>query len=164
MIPFSRRARWLANLFTPSVTPTTKFPDRYSNDVSLVQPYDAGGWLLESPDNFVRQVTGVVGVSGTVPIVTVPDDSVYRLVTAAVIGLAGVMPNTFLEVLTNVNSMAISGVIVANTSTWVRIPTPVMVFPPGLVIRGSWDTGDAATQVVFSLYGTTVPQGVTFVL
>lgn len=46
MTQFSRRARWLDALFPQSVAPANPDPATRSDDVSLVQSYDGGGWGL----------------------------------------------------------------------------------------------------------------------
>lgn len=47
MSQFSRRARWLNALFPSSVAPQRTDPSVVSEDVSLVQQYDAGGMAFE---------------------------------------------------------------------------------------------------------------------
>ena len=49
MTQFSRRARWLNALFPQSVAPANPDPALRSDDVSLVQTYDGGGWGIVEP-------------------------------------------------------------------------------------------------------------------
>lgn len=51
MAGFARAAEWLRRIFPPSVNPGTRFPDIVSDDVQLVQQYDAGGIGFNNPPN-----------------------------------------------------------------------------------------------------------------
>jgi len=88
---FSRRARWLAQLFTPSVTPNLVNPTSLSDDVSLVQQYDGGG-IGMAEATFPPQRDA--DVDATPEIITEPEVGTREYITRA-----GITVNTELAVL-----------------------------------------------------------------
>ena len=97
MSQFSRRARWLQQLFTPSVAPTTKDPTQRSDDVSLVQAYDGGGLAIakttfppehdasgvpleiRQPEVSIRDFKSKVGITTVSDLFNLGDDLVARI-------------------------------------------------------------------------------------
>jgi len=105
---FSRRARWLNQLFTSSVAPQVSDPSQVSDDVSLVQPYDGGGIAIaiptfpplhdsgvDGPLLFTEPFVGIidfksgVGITVQTDIFQLPDTLVARLLSVGLTTLAG---------------------------------------------------------------------------
>ena len=167
MIPFARNAKWLTHLFTPSVTPTTRFPDRYSREVSLVAPYDGGGWGIPSLEQWATPVNSVAAATADTTILTVPDDSYYRLLSMTAVLTAGAVPAQTQGVVNvpfaNATLVITDEVtLVASLRKGLRPITPII--GPGSVIQGSHNSGDVATVIAWSIYGILVPLGTSFTI
>jgi len=82
MTQFSRRARWLDSLFPQSVAPANPDPSVLSDDVSLTQSYDGGGWGIVEPTFPVERD---IPADGPV-IITQPEVSIRDFLT--LVGIA----------------------------------------------------------------------------
>lgn len=168
MSQFSRRAGWLNFLFPASVAPQKRDPGQRSDDVSLVQPYDASGWPIPDPSTWIIRLDSAVGATGDTDILTVPDDSVYRLFSANAFRLLGV--NAIFQLfIVDLNAIPILSALVANeVSTGLNSGNNIvpldraMVIPGGLTLRFQHFGGDAATQIRYHIYGCLVPAGTVF--
>lgn len=160
---FARRAGWLTELFTPSVTPPTRFPDQYSNDVSLIQPYDGGGWGMINSEAYITQAANVAGASGTLTIKDIAPENIFRFLSAAVILTAGVAPSVVLEIFTidGSRSQSISSLVTPNGARWTTFDLIPPIIGPNHRIRAPWAGGDAATVITVSLFGPEIPLGVS---
>lgn len=166
MSQFSRRARWLNALFPASVAPTVRDPNSRSDDVSLVQPYDASGWPFTEPENWITVVDGVAGAISTTDILTVPDGQVYRLLAASAF-MAVVpsgsrqlfirdrisTPNSAVKIADDLNAAPDHGHF--------HIRNPIIV-PAGLIISGDFAAGGAGSVPRWNLYGVLAPEGTVF--
>jgi len=169
MSQFSRRARWLNQLFPASNAPTIRDPGSRSDDVSLTQPYDGSGWGLIQPTDFInRQISGIAA-SGSVILRTVGDNSIVRLLSASYEHTAGVLPTQLcLEVHDPINIRSVVISTVATTFAFTAVENPIEILCPiilpGLRIDGTWQGGDASTRGIFGLVAVEVPIGTVFYL
>ena len=169
MSQFSRRARWLNELFLQSKAPASRDPDSVSDDVSLVQQYDGGGWLIpDTPDWFHGPFLSPAGAAGATALLTVPEDSIFRLFS--------------IHVFTVVNPVATCNPIVSQFATTGgvslahQLVTPLsplggastfelnraIVLPPGTFLYGSHLLGGAGTILSWNVYGCLAPIGSVF--
>ena len=137
-----------------------------SEDVSLVAPYDGGGWAFQNPEAWFTNLDSLVAAAGTDQVFLVPESEVYRWLAASAQLLAGVAPTVRLQLFSSGATMAVncSAVITPGTGPHLSFgPIPPIV-GPATSIRAQWDGGDAATQIRIRLYGTSVPLGVGFTI
>jgi len=167
MIPFARSAKWLTELFTPSVVPTTSFPDRYSRDVSLVQPYDGGGWGIPALADWSKNVTTPAGAGAEFEILRVAEQNIYRLLAIQCFLGAGAVPGIVFPVVTSPGG----GSTVALDRTQTLVLNERMAwFPhtpiigPDSVLQGFHSGGDVLTVIHWAVYGVEVPLGTSFTL
>lgn len=160
---FARRAIWLTNLFTPSERPTTRFPDSYGDDVSLVQPYDGGGVPIPAREGTIFQVDSVVGTDSITNVLTTGPDQVARIYSIQGSLQAGANC-TIVGILGNE-----SGNFVGITPRFTTVDTnksPLEVFatviPPNHTISGELFGGDVLTKVRWRVLALVVPSGTVF--
>jgi len=160
---FARSAKWLTHLFTPSVTPPSRYPDRYSEDVSLTQPYDGGGWGIAPPEAWIANHLTAIAAAGTETILTVLEDEIFRLIGASVALEAGVAPNVMMLVQAPdaAITVGISEIVVPNITQTRAFVTFPPVLGPTHLLQVNWDAGDAATRVRIRVYGCRLPLGVS---
>ena len=164
MSEFVRPADWLRQLFTPSRTEWIT-PNRVAGEVSLVQPYDGGGFPLYDPAQWGASVTSIVGASGLTTVLTVPTNRICRILAASVILAAAAAPSTYWSVQspgTNV-AVGISQVETGALTTFhlaARLNTPIL--GPNSVLHGRWFGGDVTTQVTWNCYYVFAPIGSVF--
>lgn len=159
MSRFARPAGWLRQIFTPSQTGQPN-PDSVSNDVSLVQPYDGGGYPISDVlDMFT--VNTVVAAQANTTILTLNQDQIGRILALTAVLLAGVAPTVQF-----MNQGAFGSVISANMTPVVTEYTAVEfwcpILKPGHQLRGRHFGGDAATQVTYIVHVAVAPVGSVF--
>jgi len=164
---FSRRATWLTNFFTASQAPASpSFPDSYSRDVSLTQPYDGGGWGLQEPNGWGTSVNPAVAASGTQTVVSTNATEIFRILALAAENLAGVNPNAWWNItLPNAMSFPITfleSIGSGKVAYWGGTHPPIM--GPSMNLEGFWSGGDGATNIRFWVLGVKVPIGTVFPL
>jgi len=165
MSRFVRPASWLRWLFTSSQTSPVN-PVEVSDDVSLVQPFDGGGYPLFDPGQWGLAVASATAASGTTTVLTVPANTICRLLAASVTLNAGVAPSTYFAVVPEGgDSIGISpletGVLTTfHLSAELRCP----ILPPGAVLSGRWLGGDAATNLNWHILYVLAPIGSVFYL
>jgi len=166
MPQFARRARWLAELFTPSVAPTTSYPDRYSKDVSLTQPYDGGGWGLTDPGQFTTGVTSATSAAANTELILTAADEIFRVLAVSCILTAGVSPTVALSIRspTAVNVGCALPVAITAGFQQPLLLLNLSVLPPETSLRGVHSGGDAATIVDWFVYGLRLPLGASPVI
>lgn len=163
---FSRRARWLNALFPASVTPTITDPASRSDDVSLVQPYDGGGYPIPPVTNWFTEVTSAVAAGTQLLLLTVGDDQLFRILGCGIQRLAG-----------NNYTRAFLQVRVPNATFLVQVSNDIGVVdnieqgihqlvmpicPAGSQIFMFADGGNASSQFTATLLGVSVPVGTVF--
>lgn len=164
---FSRRARWLNEIFPASKAPQTRDPAQVSGDVSLTQPYDAGGYAFDDP--YIRSVGSAAGITDQVEIFRVPEDSIFRILGAGVECTVSATANlvTHLSVqttlITNRDVTITDEVfvpIIAPARFGYQIFCPILA--PGTVLFGEHRVGVAGTEMLYAVYGTMAPLGTVF--
>lgn len=171
MSQFSRRARWLNSLFPASVLPQSQDPGEISDDVSLVQNYDGGGWGFPAPDDFIVNSPILDGVTGVHIYFTLPVDEYARLVAMSLgfIGGAGatvVYPNIIDDEGTG-NQVFCATPLQVNQGflgpggfeSFRNLATHV---PPGGQMRVEWINGAVGTTFTVQLYTCRAPLGTVF--
>lgn len=165
---FSRRARWLNVLFPASVAPAKQAPGDLSNDVSLVQQYDGGGWIIPDRSTWFRgPFLSPTAIAGETPLLTVSRDEVFRLFSVHVFTVVGQTAHVSLVVSPE---PAQGGVVLTPEYTTAAIGIggqalelnrPIVV-PPGAHLYGAHFLGNTLTIISWSLYGCLAPAGSVF--
>lgn len=164
MSQFSRRARWLNVLFPASVAPQSKDPAVFSNDVSLVQPYDGGGYGLANQDwlDFLGTVTP--GVFGTEIVISTGPDELYRFLAAAVTLVAGAAPicRMIIEPTSTGGEQPVTDDVqpIGTTREVFDVLTPMI--PPNTNLEIDWNSGDVNSDLFVQIMGVRVPLGTVF--
>jgi len=188
---FSRRARWLNSLFPASVTPQIQDPGVVSEDVSLVQSYDAGGQgfasltfpgpeatagvLVEitNPENSIRDINTVIGATSSTDLFHIADDLVCRLYAVSWIRLAGTMGSVF-----HLKARAKTGTGVSEHDVMISenvdatvlpnsrhvLPLIVPVLMPGTQVQAQFNTGDSSAQIRLTFMMCVAPLGTIFTI
>lgn len=171
MSQFSRRARWLNQLFPASVAPTIRDPGVRSDDVSLTQPYDGSGWGLPGPNDWVRRMVSVTGPTGSIQILNVGPDQIFRLLSADFVVLVGPNPDfVYLNCIDRAGTgdqIALSLVenplgagATLNEPIAFREVKPIV--GSSCFLRLDWLGGLGATQLALGIYGVLAPVGTVF--
>jgi len=162
MSGFVRPADWLRQLFTSSQTGPVN-PTSVSDDVSLVQPYDGGGYPLFNPEQWALEVTTTpAAAAATTSLFTCPDTSICRVLAMAAVKTAGVAPDVHFRVETAVISLAISVSQTLPAVEQIGFAPTCPIIGPGHKITGRHFGGDGSTIVVYRLYLVVVPLGTVF--
>lgn len=166
MSQFSRRARWLNFLFPSSVAPTVTDPDTRSDDVSLTQPYDGGGYAQGIAVPWHRFIsTGPGPAAGVENIFVVPVDEIYRFLAADITLLAGVAGSAAIGV--GMVSPGTPGEVKV-TPQFIPVGDPrslelrTPIVGPSSIISVQWTNGDALTEYLVRIYGLSLPLGTVF--
>lgn len=165
MSRFSRPASYLRQLFTPS-SAGFQDPGVLSSDVSLIQPYDGGGWPMESSRSWVRTVTTAAIAAGAITLLVNDRETIARILAISFAVTAGVIPEVHADIIDDVSSVSISDhmviAAVGAADEGLRLNCPIL--GPGHTLRGRWFGGDAATVVNFRAYLVQAPIGTVFYL
>ncbi len=163
MSRFARPSDWLRQLFIPSRTGWQP-PSVVAEEVSLVQPYDGGGFAIWPVGQWILEETQAAAAAGNASVLLNTNEEFTRILALAVHISAGVLAEVFWAiqgptatnvVMTERRTLAVVGQAEAFTQT-----TPIL--PPGHDLRIAWNTGDAATVVVARAIICTVPIGSVF--
>jgi len=185
---FSRRARWLQDLFTPSVAPHGADPSVVSDDVSLVTQYDGGGIGFSKPSFPAQRDGDAVGV-GVPLLIESPEVAIRSYLTGSGINVSTdlyVMPTglyaRFLLISTNLNDG------ITPTKNWFTLDVPTgtpgggfqanltnidilstsqvtargllcSILPPGMMLKFHHRTGDIDTQIRIGVIWIVAPVG-----
>ncbi len=165
MSRFVRSASWLRFLFTPAHTKQPG-PVEVSDDVSLNQPYDGGGYPLYNADQWGLETTTTVVAAFRTTILTVPNDQIARILGVSAILATGVAPDCSVEV--RPRSGITIGVseqlqnVAGNRFHSFPLTTPIL--GPGQLLLGYHENGDAATSVTWGVFYVFAPIGTVFYL
>lgn len=168
MVDFSRRARWLNVLFPASSAPQVQDPGVRSNDVSLVQPYDGGGYGFPGQLRaMVSNHLSTVGITGFNLLVETDPDQIFYIGAVAVTSLVGDCPVITLNI---IEQTAPPRQAIIHTATnllfasvaFKLLDTPVKVMGPNSHLRIDWLGADADFQFNATLYGILAPLGTVF--
>ncbi len=164
MSRFARSADWLRQLFIPSRTGWEP-PGRVAEEVSLVQPYDGGGFPIWPAGQYVLELTTAAAASGDFLVRTVALNQIMRLLSVSVRINAGVIPICSYRV-----TLSAGGGTVEITPKFtpplsveyygLELYSPIV--PQGHDLRLRWRNGDAATIVRCSILYCIAPVGSVF--
>lgn len=163
MFRFSRPAPWLRQLFTPQTTSQPN-PDQISGDVSLIQPYDGGGFALWDPGQWIVTQTGAAGASGTVTLVDLPVGEIMRILALEVLITAGAVARCRAAFVAPSGGEVTVSPDFTTPGTGLRFNIPIgsPICPPDHNFTAAWSGGDGATVPVFSAIICRVPIGSVF--
>lgn len=171
MSQFSRRARWLNIFFPQSVAPAEQDPGVRSDDVSLVQPYDGGGFPLSEDTAWMRFLNPAAAAAGVVAIFTTPPDQLFRFMGADVqlIGGNGPVAGCGLQIQPPVGGGGImqvterkffAGATANDPVNFEAITVPII--GPNTIVFMQWAGGNVATDLIVHVYGNFAPFGSVF--
>lgn len=164
MSKFVRPAGWLRHLFTQSQT-TQVNPTEVSDDVSLIQPYDGGGFPLFDPGQWGLFVTSLVGAATNTVIIIVPDNKVVRLLGLGTFLAAGTVGTAHFTVLpTSGVEVPITPQIAVHATQLTGYPIYCPILGPGHTLRSNFFGGGAASQIRYDMYYVEAPLGTVFYL
>lgn len=160
---FARRARWLTHIFSPSETPTTRYPAQYSNDVSLTQNYDGGGWGIPDPrEMFLNVVSGAAAAARDTIILTTGADEIIRLIALSGHISAGAAPTaancSIFQPDANI-SVGLNNVVALNALIVVGMDGLPPVVPPTCELVASYIGGDVLTVINWRMCFLRLPLG-----
>lgn len=170
MSQFSRRARWLNVLFPQSKAPVVTDPFRRSDEVSLVQPYDGGGFgFPNSPAGFFFHATGGTA-SGTLAMVNTTEEQVFLILAGHIFQtVAPNNPTASLNIrdVTSTPNRAVNigdqGLIPGlNLGNFTFGLNRAVVMGPEMRLTVDWFGGAAGTLVDTTVYGVLAPLGTVF--
>lgn len=162
MSKFVRAASWLRFLFTPAHTAQAG-PVEVSDDVSLTAPYDGGGYPLFDPGQWITVTRSATVAAAITTLITVPTDSICRLLAVSTSLIAGVAPDCSVEMATQTDvNLCISELELNVPSGHTNIRTFCPILGPGHVLKGRHIGGDAATIVDWHVCAVIVPLGSNF--
>lgn len=175
MSQFSRRARWLNDLFPASVLPQSKDPARVTDDVSLVQPYDGSGWGIPEGGDYAQRSPIISTVTVAFhQFFLLESDEVFRLLAADVAWLADTTFSPDLLIfLTSIDKRGTgSQVLMARTfDNFVEIMNPgeleafqelKPIIGPSCSLRIDTLNLLVGTQFTVGIYGVRAPLGTVF--
>jgi len=164
MSQFSRPADWLRQLFTPSRS-GWQSPGQVSPEVSLVQPYDGGGYPLQWSGQMVNTFTLAAAAAGQATLLTNSNEQITRILAVGVNITAGVLPDLIVRIFeptANV-TVPISAIVTApilNNIFALQLFSPIL--PQGFQLSLRWFGGDAATVVQVNTAFCRTPIGSVF--
>jgi len=151
------------------VLPQSGDPGSVSDDVSLVQPYDGGAWPIPRlEDWFFGPFVTPAGASGDTNLLTVPEDSVFRVFAISVFTVVAAVAtvNVVVSQLPLVGGVVVSPSIATLASALGPVSPDLdpIVVPPGASIRGAHFNGNGTTILSWGMYGCLAPSGSVFSL
>lgn len=149
----------MRQLFTPSAVGFQE-PGDLSNNVSLTQPYDGGGYPFETR---LQRNTQPAAATGLVTLVTTGQDEIIRLLALGITVTAGVIPTMFYLVGLDAIDVAITPrtiISAINQQNSIIHNTPIL--PPETTLQVSWAGGDVLTVVRTEVLFTRAPLGTVF--
>jgi len=168
---FSRRARWLNIFFPQSVAPASRDPGRLSDDVSLVQQYDGGGYgfAAEVEEEFIDVTQAVAGASGAYLLLQIPDDEILKILGCDSITQGGnaptdaqitVQPTTPGGQPVSISQSEGLSAIGAQFTSWTF---HAGVYGPDLDVQFRFSGGNAGTITRTKMYFKRAPLGTVFI-
>ena len=164
MSQFSRRARWLTQLFPSSIAPRSRDPGVLSDDVSLVQQY-FDGYSQGNELDWYRFIITPASASGTDNIFSVAEDNIFRLLGASATRIAGANALMRLSIF-GFSPGSVGSVIISEEQTIdafgsiLALNTPIL--PPNTTVEVVRTGGDAASIFSVNVFGIEVPLGTVF--
>ena len=168
MTDFSRRARWLNALFPASTAPQIQDPGSRSDDVSLVQPYDGGGYGFPgSLRPMVSNHLSTVGVTGFNLLVETTPEQIFYIGAVAVFSIVQDYNDLILNIIEQTTPPR-QAIISDNldlfnaANIFERFNTSVKVMGPNSHLRIDWTSAGTSAQFNATLYGVLAPLGTVF--
>ncbi len=167
MSQFSRRARWLNQLFPQSTAPTQHDPGVRSDDVSLVQPYDGGGIGFQEPTTLIKEFEIPVGIAESIDCLVNGEDVVARIYAMGVLQVSGTDATVFMTVISGAGvaiGVAVRDLAVAATTLlpFVTI-SDFKILGPSCTLRANTRSGGADSLFRVQIYAAVAPLGTVFV-
>lgn len=184
MSQFSRRAKWLNQLFPPSVAPVVSDPSSRSDDVSLVQQYDGGALsfaeatfpadpsplgtalAIGEPEIGIRDFLSVIGIVTSTDMIVLPTGLYARIFGVTVLLFAGLVPeHGFLDLRPPTGSgvgdhIALLTQDSGNFGNFRKAQLLNQdIIPPGHQVNWQQINGDAATQMRITISWCVAPVG-----
>ena len=163
MSRFARPSDWLRQLFIPSRTGWQP-PNQVSEEVSLTQPYDGGGFAIWPIGQWSTSVVTAAAASGFFDLFAINSERIVRILSVSVTYIAGVNPQVYLVIQPpSGDEVGLSELITppaGGQPTSVPLTSPIV--PPGHALRARWFGGDAATQIMFRSLRCEAPLGSVF--
>jgi len=132
--------------------------------VSLVQPYDGGGFPIPDPAQWTARAVNSAAAVDTTVILTMEATEIGRILAVSCNLNAGVAPSVSIQILDQQGfATCISNRIlipVISERNGFQIFSPIIA--PGHVLQGRHFGGDAATVVEWLAYVVRVPRGTVF--
>jgi len=166
MSQFTRPSDWLRQLFTPSRFGWNP-PSSVSPDVSLVQPYDGGGYPTSPIGQYIIEPTNTPAAAGNMNAVQiVGPEQICRVLSVSCRATAGVLPRVFFFV--RDSALTLSAVSISETITMpalnetqgFRLDCPII--PPGHNLGMNWVGGDVLTALTAICLVSVAPLGSVF--
>ena len=188
MSQFSRRARWLKQLFTPSVSPATQDPTQRSDDVSLVQQYDGGGLAIadtifpvihdasgapleiREPEISIRDFQSKVGITTVSDLFNLGDDLVARIWAANFTLTAGIGAEINYLTVTAPTGSGVGNHLWVFSNPFNNVTSPGdqrrfihdPILPPGMQMNFFSTGGDASSSGRLTIAMIVAPVGTVF--
>lgn len=162
MSGFVRAAPWLRQLFTSSRTSQAN-PTTLSDDVSLIQPYDGGGFPLFDPGQWAVTIDSAAVAAATTNLLTVPAGNIARLIAVSAAHVAGVAPTVFaMARVPSLNELAITAQVTLSNVERFNLPLQCPILIAGQQLQGRHFGGNAATVVRWVFLHVLAPLGTNF--
>lgn len=167
MSQFSRRARWLNQLFPQSAAPQETDPGIRSDDVSLVQPYDGGGIAFQDIGTFCRRFVIPTGITDTIDMILNDANTVFRVYALHVQQLLGTDASVAVYIMSpNGDSVYVAWQDVLQASTRAQPfdkQADFKILGPGQTLTAQTLGGGADSSFGVGVYGVSAPLGTVFV-
>jgi len=164
---FSRRARWLNQLFPASVVPQQSDPSVVSDDVSLVQSYDGGGLGFQEPSTLIREFIIPIGVADSIDCIVNGENEVSRIYAIGCRQISGTDATVFMTIISGAGVEIGIGFRDVSVATTTRTPfildSRPLILGPSCTLRGNTLTGGADSLFAVQVYSAQAPLGTVFI-
>lgn len=188
MSQFTRRARWLQQLFTPSVAPAVPAPTSLSDDVTLVQQYDGGGLAIaeatfpairdasgapleiRSPEISIRDYQTKIGITTVSDLFNLGPDLVARIFAANLTLTAGIGAEINYLTVTAPTGSGVGNHLWVFSTPFNNVSSPGdqrrfshdPILPPGMQLNFFSTGGDASSSGRLTIAMIVAPIGTLF--
>lgn len=161
---FARISPWLRQLYTPSegIPPD---PTKLSTDVSLVAPYDGGGFPIPNPSTWLVSLITPASAAAVNTILTVGADEIFRLMSMSCRTAAGADATCrpTVEVVAP-QRVALHRGLTSDANPQGFDGLLGTIVGPGHLVQGLHTGGDVLTQIDWIVYGIRAPLGTCFTI
>jgi len=165
---FSRRAKWLNTFFPASKAPQVNDPGTVSDDVSLVQPYDAGGYgFPRTLRAMVSNHISTIGITGFNLLVETDEEQIFYIGAVSIFSLVGDATRITLNIIEQTSpprqAIIADNIVLLNAPLiFETFTSRVKIMGPNSHLRVDWENGQPAFQFNATLYGVLAPVGTCF--